>query len=218
LLSFVAAFVDTCGFIGLFGLFKAHVTGNFVLLGAELVNHRSDLGAKLLSFPVFLIAVGLTVVAVRSLKRRAKAPLPSLLVLEAIFLATAALLPLVLSTPEQPDDVAAIAIGMTLVLAMGLQNALMRLELTTMPPSTVMTGNVTQATVDVVSLYLDAREGNASTESRARLRRMTPTIAAFLLGAAAGASGFALLGFQSLLLPTIICAWLAKRSARRGTG
>src|SRR5258708_4799448 len=38
LLSFIAAFVDTWGFIGLFGLFSAHVTGNFVLIGAALVH------------------------------------------------------------------------------------------------------------------------------------------------------------------------------------
>jgi uncharacterized membrane protein YoaK (UPF0700 family) len=34
-LAFVAGFLDTCGFVALFGLFSAHVTGNFVLLGAQ---------------------------------------------------------------------------------------------------------------------------------------------------------------------------------------
>src|SRR5689334_8131754 len=37
LLSFNGGFVDTAGFIGLQGLFTAHVTGNFVTLGASLV-------------------------------------------------------------------------------------------------------------------------------------------------------------------------------------
>jgi uncharacterized membrane protein YoaK (UPF0700 family) len=37
LLGFVAGFVDTAGFLGLQGLFTAHVTGNFVTLGATLV-------------------------------------------------------------------------------------------------------------------------------------------------------------------------------------
>jgi uncharacterized membrane protein YoaK (UPF0700 family) len=37
LLSFNGGFVDTVGFLGLSGLFVAHVTGNFVTLGAALV-------------------------------------------------------------------------------------------------------------------------------------------------------------------------------------
>ena len=55
LLSFVAGYVDTVGFIALFGLFTAHVTGNFVLIGASFVA-GTDGGviAKLLALPVFL--------------------------------------------------------------------------------------------------------------------------------------------------------------------
>jgi hypothetical protein len=37
LLSFNGEFLDTAGFLGLQGLFTAHVTGNFVTLGAALV-------------------------------------------------------------------------------------------------------------------------------------------------------------------------------------
>ena len=40
-LSFNAGYVDTASFLALHGLFAAHVTGNFVTLGAALisVNH-----------------------------------------------------------------------------------------------------------------------------------------------------------------------------------
>jgi uncharacterized membrane protein YoaK (UPF0700 family) len=46
LLGFVAGFVDTAGFLGLQGLFTAHVTGNFVTLGAALVLGTHGVVAK----------------------------------------------------------------------------------------------------------------------------------------------------------------------------
>src|SRR4051794_31144571 len=50
LLSLNAGFVDTAGFLALQGLFTAHVTGNFVTLGASLVFGTSGAVAKLWRF------------------------------------------------------------------------------------------------------------------------------------------------------------------------
>ena len=52
LLAFTAGAVDTLGFIALFGLFSAHVTGNFVLIGAALTHDAVGLIGKLLALPV----------------------------------------------------------------------------------------------------------------------------------------------------------------------
>src|ERR1700743_1341440 len=57
LLSLNAGFVDTAGFLALQGLFTAHVTGNFVTLGAALVLGSSGILAKLLALPVFCAVV-----------------------------------------------------------------------------------------------------------------------------------------------------------------
>jgi uncharacterized membrane protein YoaK (UPF0700 family) len=51
-LSVNAGFMDTAAFLALKGLFTAHVTGNFVTLGAALVTGASGALAKLLALPV----------------------------------------------------------------------------------------------------------------------------------------------------------------------
>ena len=56
LLSFNAGLVDTAGFLGLQGLFTAHVTGNFVTLGAALALGHHGIGstkAAVLPVPVW---------------------------------------------------------------------------------------------------------------------------------------------------------------------
>src|SRR5437660_10597599 len=85
-LSFTAGYVDTAVFVGLFGLFTSHVTGNFVLIGAALVHHVNGVATKLVALPVFVLAVVFAVLSVRALERHGRRPLPPLLIAEAFFL------------------------------------------------------------------------------------------------------------------------------------
>lgn len=57
ILGFNAGYVDTAGFLALGGLFTAHVTGNFVTLGAALIQGNSGAVSKLLALPMFCLAV-----------------------------------------------------------------------------------------------------------------------------------------------------------------
>src|ERR1039458_7639687 len=55
-LSFVAGYVDSCTYLGLFGVFVAQVTGSFVLAGTQFVKSEPGALAKLLAIPFFFFA------------------------------------------------------------------------------------------------------------------------------------------------------------------
>jgi uncharacterized membrane protein YoaK (UPF0700 family) len=57
LLSFNGGYFDTLGFLSLSGLFAAHVTGNFVTLGATMAHGLDGAWSKLLALPVFCLVV-----------------------------------------------------------------------------------------------------------------------------------------------------------------
>lgn len=57
LLTFSAGCVDTAGFLAIAGLSTAHVTGNFVTIGAALVAGSAVVVTKLLALPAFCLAI-----------------------------------------------------------------------------------------------------------------------------------------------------------------
>src|SRR5258706_8708803 len=59
-LSVVAGSTDIIGFLGLGGLFTAHITGNLAILAANIASSGTAQVAQILSVPVFIVAVGLT--------------------------------------------------------------------------------------------------------------------------------------------------------------
>jgi uncharacterized membrane protein YoaK (UPF0700 family) len=202
-LSFTAGYVDTSVFVGLFGLFTAHVTGNFVLIGSELVHASGDVWPKLLAFPAFILAVAAAVKVAEALERRHQAPVPILLYIEAALL-LAAFAAVAARHPGHATDASALMGGMLAAAAMGMQNAMMRIELAALPSTTVMTVNVTQSVIDVVTM-LSRSDAARRDEARRRFSRMWPPLAAFTAGAAGGALGYALVGFSALLIPSALC-------------
>ncbi|MCJ2128247.1 YoaK family protein [Methylobacterium sp. E-045] len=201
-LAFVAGFVDAAAFIALTGLFTAHVTGNFVLIGAELVASSTGVLAKLLALPVFMGAVAGARILGLLLERRAADPLPWLLAVEAALLAGFGLCGTVVSPLDAPDGAPALAVGMLAVAAMGVQNAIGRLSLGHLAPTTVMTVSVSQAVIDATDLALGTAGNPAQT--RARFLRVLPAIVAFAAGALCGAFGIAHLAFACITLPIVV--------------
>src|SRR5882757_11505034 len=86
-LSTIAGSVDAIGFLGLGGLFIAHVTGNLVILAAHLVSAGEAPVAPMLSVPVFVATLGLTRLLAGALERIGFASLRPLLLLQFLLLA-----------------------------------------------------------------------------------------------------------------------------------
>lgn len=205
-LAFVAGFVDAAAFIALTGLFTAHITGNFVLIGAELVARSSGVMAKLLALPVFVGAVAGARILALLLERRDGDPLPWLLAVEAGMLAGFGLCGILWSPLVAPDGIPALTVGMLAVAAMGVQNAIGRLSLGHLAPTTVMTVSVSQAVIDATDLAL--RTSGDPAQTRGRFLRLLPAIAAFAAGALCGAFGIAYLAFGCVALPILILVGL----------
>ena len=164
-LALVAGYVDTLGFVALFGLFTAHVTGNFVLIGKELAGPGPGDGVllKLLAFPAFICAVALSQVVARSAQQHGHSAVRRLFVLQIVLLGGFMVAGLATGLPHDAVVRAGgtashawpvLAAGVLGAMSMGVQNAQGRLELATLVPTTVMTGNVTQLVIDLVDLLL----------------------------------------------------------------
>lgn len=221
LLSALAGYVDTAGFLSLFGLFTAHVTGNFVTAGAALARRAGEgVTSRLLMIPIFMLSVAATALIARSLKRRGRSPLATLLGLMTVGLVVFMVAGLVLRPLAHTSDAWAIGvIGATGVVAMGIQNALMREALGTLAPTTVMTGNLTQLTIDLVDLASAAPPGDAEAtakhraEIKRRLAKSGVPLAGFFAGAALGAYLTSVAGFWSIALPVFVGAAMTARAA-----
>jgi uncharacterized membrane protein YoaK (UPF0700 family) len=215
LMAGTAGFVDTCGFVALFGLFTAHVTGNFVLIGATLASPRPGILAKLLAFPEFIVVVAATQLFLHHRKLSGRDPRRPVLCAQAIALTLFLGLGEWASPVQDADSASVLLIGLFGVVAMAIQNVASRTVFASHAPTTVMTGNVTQIVMDAVEVALGADAAPA----KARLRKMLPPVGGFAVGAIAGGLGFVHLGFWCLIAPllaVLYVAWQYRRSVRDG--
>jgi uncharacterized membrane protein YoaK (UPF0700 family) len=203
LLSFNGGFVDTAGFLGLQGLFTSHVTGNFVTLGAALVFGTHGVIAKLIALPEFALVVALARVLGATLRRRGTDALRALLVLKVLFLLAFFVLGVMLGPFPDSDAPAALFTGFAGIAGMAIQNAVQRVHFSSVPPTTIMTGNTTQAVLDAVDL-LRPEPGSDVAGIRARFARTLRGIIWFAAGCAAAAFLYYWIGFWCLVVPAVI--------------
>jgi uncharacterized membrane protein YoaK (UPF0700 family) len=211
-LSVIAGSVDAIGFLGLGGLFTAHVTGNLVILAAHLARGGKAPVAPMLSVPVFVAALGLTRLLASALERIGFASLGPLLLLQFLLLAGFFVLCASAGPRIDPDATKAILAGMLGVSAMAVQNALVQISLKGAPSTAVMTTNITRFMMDVGDVMLGLRPADI-VKARDRAKRTWPAIVGFAIGCAVGAICAAAIGLLSLALP----AGLALLAVAMGT-
>jgi uncharacterized membrane protein YoaK (UPF0700 family) len=205
LLSFNGGFVDTIGFLGLQGLFVAHVTGNFVTLGAALALGSHGIVGKMLALPEFILVVALARLAGGALRARDLPVLRILLCVKVVLLLAFFTLAVTFGPFPDPDSPMALVASFAGIAAMALQNAIQRVHLASLPPTTLMTGSTTQATIDVVDLLSDANEAQAA-QIRNRFGRLSLSILYFAGGCALAAILYVFFGFWALALPVLVAS------------
>jgi len=218
LLAWVAGYCDTATFISGDSIFSAHVTGNFIVFAAQVSAGNTSAAAwiKLITFPVFVIAVMIGGwLAEKSLKKY------RILLIEGLILLVcglaASLLPL-LTIWE--DKLVTYVIVMATVLGMGLQNAFGKLfAKETHGPTTMMTGNVTQAALDLGNIIRKGISGNEL--SLSGLQKQAVTIGGFLAGCILGAILSRWVGLSAMMIPgvaIVVCYLQGEASAQKSEG
>lgn len=206
LLGFNAGYVDTAGFLALNGLFAAHVTGNFVTLGASFAHGTAGALTKLSALPVFCLVVLLSRLVSVHLHARGQPVVSWLLLVKAVALLGAAVVMLVKGPFPDSDTWPAFTAGMLLVGAMAIQNGVQRMYMASAPPSTLMTGTTTQVMIDLADMFRGVT-GEERDAALGRLRKMIRALLAFAIGCALAALAYIVAGMWCFALPPVVAAW-----------
>jgi uncharacterized membrane protein YoaK (UPF0700 family) len=202
-LSVIAGSTDIIGFLGLNGLFTAHITGNIVVLAAHIVAGDRTIFSYVLSVPVFMVVLLLTRLLAAVFERAGISTLQPLLLLQLLLLVGFLALGVTAGPWKDANAVLAVVAGMFGVAAMAVQNALVQISLKNSPTTAVMTTNVTHFMLDLGEALV-GRDQAEIAKARHRAMHTLPVILGFVIGGALGAACEAAAGLWSLILPTAL--------------
>jgi uncharacterized membrane protein YoaK (UPF0700 family) len=200
-LSLIAGSTDIICFLGLNGLFTAHITGNIVVLAAHIVAGDPTIFSYVLSVPVFMMMLLLTRLFAGGLEKAGVSTLRPLLLLQLFFLVALLWICVEAGPWRDADAILAVIAGMCGVAAMAVQNALVQISLTNTPTTAVMTTNVTHFMLDVGEVLV-GRDHAKIARARTRAMHTLSVIVGFTIGCVCGAAFEAAAGLWSLALPT----------------
>jgi uncharacterized membrane protein YoaK (UPF0700 family) len=226
LLSFVAGYVDSCTYLGLFGVFVAQATGSFVLAGTLFVKSEPGALAKLFAIPSFFFAGMAVTVLVHSMRGRPRATLAWSLVVECLLL-----IGFLVSSwtgapfrgPDTPGAIIALLFGMA---AMGVQSALVRLLMRGVASTNVMTTNTTLLAINAAEIllgWIERRKAGSTgslnlnyAQAHNEFAALLPLGLGFFVGTALGAIAYISVGLPCVLLAIFpvgsLALWYMRRS------
>jgi uncharacterized membrane protein YoaK (UPF0700 family) len=199
-LSLTAGSMDVISFLGLGGLFTAHITGNLVILAAHVVSGGTAQLAAILSVPVFMLVLCLARLLAGGFEAIGLGSLRPLLLLQFLLLAALFLICLAAGQGIDPSAAIAIVAGMLGVSAMAVQNALVQVSLHGVPATAVITTNIARFTTDVGTIVLGVNSADVA-KALKRVDRIWPSIVGFIIGCGVGAVCEARFGLHALALP-----------------
>lgn len=199
-LSLIGGSTDIIGFLGLNGLFTAHVTGNIVITVAHIIAGEPTTLPAILAVPVFMMVVFLVRLLAGRTERARLSTLAPLLRVQLLSLVFCLAVSVAAGPWADADSVLAIVAGMLGVTAMAVQNALVQIALKDTPATAVMTTNVAHFMVDIAEILIGRNTAEGTNAGR-RAARTLPVLLGFVSGCGLGAALEAAAGLWSLALP-----------------
>ena len=229
LLAAIAGYVDSCTFLGLFGLFVAQVTGSFVVAGAWWVAHDPGFLVKVLGIPFFLLGGVLTTLLAAAASARGRSPLFWTFGLEGVLVFCFLAIGIARAPFSDPNGSAELVAAFLGLSAMGVQSATVRLLMNGVASTNVMTTNTTLIAIEATRMMLAWRgirvtpgDGDVAVlfaTKRHEVLDLLLIVAGFLAGTIFGAIAFGVVSFWSLLLPTVatlsLAAWTLMEQTTR---
>lgn len=204
-LSLIAGVTDVTSWLLLGGFFSAHITGNLVVIAADVVTGTPPDIVALLAIPVFILTTAVATVIARRIGAQSPNVTTVLFGAQAAFLVAAAVLSFTTHASAHPRESMAIVIGICAVCAMATQNAYLHIVPPRALSTAVMTGNLVAATVAATDIL---RTRGEAPDARTKWRASWPLLAGFIGGCLIGAGGATLFSDQAALIPAVLAVLL----------
>ena len=199
-LSAIAGAVDVISFVSL-KIFTAHITGNLVVIAAQMVSDGAPNMDQIIAVPVFMAAVAVVWLVAKAFDLPGTGRVQVLLLVQLLLLACVLVYSVINHPDANPRGLAADVAAMIAISAMACQFALLRIAVPDAPSTAVMSGNLTKT---VVSLLDSLSLSESPQDAREQLKRSLELVLPFFAGCLAGAAAVSMLGDWAWSLPVLL--------------